>query len=182
MLVAGCQTKEMLRARVQKAFQVFRSLHTDIKIVFSGRNPSTKGRRRKFKTLNEAKEMERQFFSFVSASSDKMAAYSTFKVGIEETSKSTETNIEKFLTGGFLSRTDGNHLYIVSSSFHLPRLAKALDSYLVKNMATMPEKIEKVILIGAEDILSINEIVRIPSYVKQMFFDVFLFLMSEECK
>ena len=180
MLIAGCQSRPLLKARVKKAFELWQRLQKGFTFVFSGRNPSKRQVGRKLRILNEAREMENYFYSLLEQPNVNQLTYTARRIDLDEESYSTATNIKEFLDGDFLSRKKVNHVYIVSSSFHLIRLAQTLES-AIQPRENGPQ-IDKVILVGAEDPDIASNVAHLPNYVKSMMHDVFEFLLDESMK
>ncbi|AXQ31515.1 hypothetical protein D0B54_23760 [Solimonas sp. K1W22B-7] len=95
------------------------------------------------------------------------------KFGFESESSTTKTNISEFFQRKYVEPSKANNLIIISSTFHLIRLAKELNKYLSDN----PDQILKnVVLVGAED--SDKQFFMTDlTYIKLMMFDVFDYLL-----
>jgi len=180
MLVAGCQSRQILRARVRKAFDLWQRTRKGFTFVFSGRNPSEKTIARKMQILNEAREMERYFYSLLEQPNIAQITYYTRRIDLDEESYNTVTNVGEFLKGDFLSRKDPNDIYLVSSSFHLIRLSQSFEIAL----RAMQEAVNmnNVVLVGAEDPDILNDVARNPNYVKSMMHEIYGFLLNESTK
>lgn len=178
MLIAGCQSRHILKSRVKKAFDLWQKLQKGFTFVFSGRNPSkTQKGRSKVSIINEAREMESYFYSLLEDPSARQLTYYTKRIDIDEDSYNTITNIDQFLTGDFINQKGLNSIYIVSSSFHLIRLAKNFENSL--NSGSSSAKVKEIVLVGAEDSNKPSNIALDPTYLKSMMHDVFQFLMNE---
>jgi len=173
ILVAGCQSRPILRARVDAAINLVREFQVDIKIVFSGRNPGT----RLVKTLNEAREMERYFYSRLENNPIE-SPYRAIPMEVDEESHSTITNIKEFLDGEYVAKGKQTTVFIVSSLFHLLRLSDAFESQIEDHAKS--GSIDKIVLVGGEDSLNPSKIAQMPRYIKLMMFDIYTYLLEYE--
>jgi len=177
ILTAGCQTEELLDSRVNGAVEICEELVTlnrDIKIVFSGKNHKT-GR---VKIKDESQRMELLFWEKILRSrlANMKKLVHIEKIILERESGKTQENVEKFLD--ILSKQiDGDipiNLYIVSSNFHLYRLSVEIESRLKEAKFN----IENLVLIGSENINTLNQVTKNPAYIKTMFFEVYRYLAN----
>lgn len=176
ILVAGCQTDEILKSRVDAAIRLIRILHTDVEIVFVGGAPE----RDKVKIRSESTRMMSVLENRIQQgvlSEHNLIRLRSRKIFSENASQNTEQNIEQFFNEGFISTDKQYYLYLVSSTFHLLRLANDFE----KNLKTLgyDKNIQRLILFGADDINSPSVTAKSGIYIKLMFFDIFDHLMKD---
>lgn len=174
ILVAGCQGPAVRKARVQAAYYVLTKLprHLDVKIVFSGRNPAEAPTRVHVLTHDEAIDMEREFDALIDADPS-FEEHHNFRVELEREARTSAENLRNFFKGGHLKASNEAYLYIVSSTFHLRRLADEAEKW-IDDDEELQEKISKIVLIGAERDPEREPVMVAPYYVKNMMFEVFL--------
>lgn len=163
ILVAGCQTDEILKSRVDAAIRLIRILHTDVEIVFVGGAPE----RNKVKIRSESTRMmsilENRIQQGVLTEHDLIRLRSR-KIFSESASQNTEQNIEQFFKEGFISTDKQYYLYLVSSTFHLLRLATDCEKHLMTPGSG--KNIQRLILFGADDINSPSVTAKSGIYIK----------------
>ena len=151
MMVAGCQTHKLYERRVDAAYNLIRDIKPPVlKVVFSGAHPSPSGSATDNRgavaiTLDEAAEMKAYFV-------EKQRIDSGFPMSVNirlvEEKKSTRTkeNIAFFFENLHL-QDSGNHVLIVSSLFHLPRLIEEAEEHIeAKHLC-----IDRLTVVGSED-------------------------------
>lgn len=172
MLVLGCQGSQILRARVRAAYELWKALRVDSTIVFAGGNPAV-GTRTTVKIPNEAMQMWVWFEEMLRESS---TLYRAPKLKADESSRDTNGNVRNLFEGGLLTRRQPSHLFFVSSSFHLIRLADIVKECLERYQVN----VQSVVLVGAEDPKDpLNGVVELPRYVKPMLFEIYNCLLSD---
>lgn len=178
MLVAGCQGPAVRKARVQAAFYVLSRLprHINVRIVFSGRNPAEPPTRIHVLTHDEATDMEREFDALVDHDQS-FREHRNFTVHREREARTSSENLGNFFSGDYLKDSDTAYLYIVSSTFHLRRLADEAEKCIAVD-ERLKETIAKVVLIGAEKDPNDEPVMLEPYYVKNMMFEVFLHMFT----
>lgn len=97
----------------------------------------------------------------------------------EKHSKTTKENIKFFFAHKFFAKTkhDNLYLYLVSSTFHLLRLARECTEYL--NSSSKKFGVRELVLNGADHVNKPSKHVFEPIYLKLMFFDIYFHLFSE---
>lgn len=175
IMVAGCQVREMLHARVDAALSIIRGLEIPFKVVFCGNNPGTA----EVRMLHEAREME-AYFNFKLEEAPIGSEYRTFKVEVDEKSNSTITNVEEFLKKEEVITSKNCSVFIASSLFHLLRLSSEFEKQLVDYGKR--ESINRIILCGAENSLQPTDVARSRGYVKSMMFDLMSYLIERNIK
>ncbi|PZR75266.1 MAG: hypothetical protein DLM73_05775 [Chthoniobacterales bacterium] len=172
VLVAGCQNNEMLKRRVEKAAQFVSNLGYNCTVIFSGRNPDPSGKTT-VKILDESRRMRVQFRELLRHNNNTPLPRMHDLVP-EERSSTTQTNISQLFQQNLLSQTKHNNLIVISSTFHLIRLAREIKTQLVT--PKHGRRIAQLLLIGAEDPQHTFYVQDAP-YFKLMMFDVFEHLM-----
>lgn len=176
LIVPGCQPPDMWQSRVNAAISFLRDIHVNFKVVFSGLHPSIT-KRKSLKTMDEAVAMK-NYFEYSIKGSQKLSNVSRFVVYTEEFSDTTSSNIAQVMADENIAESEGNNLFVISSLFHLPKLANIIEEYKESKKKT----IDLVTLVAAENYLSKNELMYQPAYVKQLFFVFFNFLLKVECE
>lgn len=177
MLVAGCQGKEILRERVRAAFEFLNQIHVDFEVVFSGKNPAHGGFPR-VRTRHEARKMEAYYAGFLEKAEREDWPHHTTRIEPEGESRTSAENIRELLEGDFLSTSRPNHIFLVSSTFHLVRLSSLLE----KQTQDKHPDITRISLIGAEDPVFTPKISQVDGYVKSMFFQLYSTLLNDRRK
>lgn len=174
MLVAGCQGPSVRKGRVMAAYQVLCRLPRDVavKIVFSGRNPAERPNRVYILTHDEAADMEREFDTLIDHDAS-FREHRNLTVETEHEARTSSENLGNFFKGNYLRKANDAYLYLVSSTFHLRRLADEAEK-CISGDQTLSEKIAKVVLIGAEEDPQDEPVMFEAYYVKNMMFEVFL--------
>lgn len=181
MVIAGCQDRPLLRARVDAAVETLRRLQTHLqvpfRVVFSGLNPDARNPGTPVRTVNEAREMQAYFFTrWERLPLQHERAPVEVLPRLEELSTRTVENIDNCLTSDYLHDT-ANYLFVVSSTCHLPKLAERIDSKL-DEQRELP--ITRLALIGAE---TTGQPVTSPSrYLKTMMHDVINDVLRQRAK
>lgn len=173
VVVAGCQSNEMLTRRVERAAKFVCNLGYNCNVIFSGKNPDPSGASA-VAILDESRRMRVQFREFLKENNNTPLPR-MHDLGGEEKSSTTQTNILQLFKGNYLSQTKHNNLIIVSSTFHLIRLARELKKQLA--LPASNDRIAQVILIGAEDPTH-KFMVQDAPYFKLMMFEVFHYLLG----
>lgn len=172
-LVAGCQGDEVLRSRARAAFRLAKKISpVRFTIVFSGKNPAGSQGRKTVQRRNEAVALERAFDSFV----DPLEHYN-FEIFLEDKAENTKENISNFFAGTYLRKKCPATLYVVSSSFHVPRLALIAESHISEDKA-LKKYVKRIVAVGAEDSLEDNPVVGTNPYVKAMMYEVFSHILK----
>ncbi|MDO8477754.1 MAG: ElyC/SanA/YdcF family protein [Candidatus Rokubacteria bacterium] len=165
MLVVGCQTPTLLYSRVDAAARLLIHLSPSFRVVFAGKNPGAPA------TIpNEAREMEVYFSSLVERD-PVLDHHKRFRVEVESQSSDTKTNFAHFLNSSYLSLTMPNRLFVVSSTFHLMRIAQELDRW---SDALGGRGVVEIVLVGAEGLHDDHQAKQDRMYVKSMVYEVFL--------
>ncbi|SRR6266496_2428547 len=172
MFVAGCQTRELYESRVRAAFKVLKGVHVPFSIVFSGLHQKPQvGKEHRAKTPDEAGAMERYFDSLITHAPE-FRKHRRFQTHLEKQSKSTEANVTELMSvKGILQKDKTNRIFVVSSLFHLPRLAFTLEDYIAKHRRGF---VIQLILVGAEDHQgTVAPVCSDQRYIKNLFHTVF---------
>lgn len=179
VFVAGCQTEAVLESRIQRALELILELGHKVDLAFAGGAPEGEvplipqesGRMCSiYSDMIRGRYRDRDFSGvrkFIDASD----------VFEEESSKTTKENMQRFAAEYFRScDTSPKILYVVSSTFHLLRLAHEcldmLDSHSDKH------HVSKLVLCGADAINKPDAHVFEERYLKLMMFDVYRHLLS----
>lgn len=172
IVVAGCQDPEMLNRRVERAADFVTQLGYNCVVVFSGKNPDPTGTKN-VRILDESQRM-RVLFKELLRKNESARLPPMHDLRGEGASSTTQTNIAKFFDGEFFTRAKNNNLIIVSSTFHLIRLAREIQRELIKDANT--GKVARIVLVGAESPTHFFT-VQDAGYLKLMMFDVFHYLL-----
>jgi uncharacterized SAM-binding protein YcdF (DUF218 family) len=167
LVVMGCQNLPLLHARVNAAIRLLSAAGMTFEVVFAGFNPSAGAAPARI--INEAKEARAYFDEYVQKDPGlKM------RIGLrqwtETESADTRGNIRHFLDSPFLNGAGTSRLFLVSSTFHLMRIAVELESYsselLAKGVAT-------VVLVGAESPFTREGMQSRKEYLRSLAFEVY---------
>ena len=125
VLVAGCQNDLMIRGRAIKAGELCQKSRKNFDVVFSGLNPSSKADERNA-IHNESAELKKHFVNYMRRNSVDLPKLHYLQ--FEPASNNTVTNVSEFFRKFMAGKGEAVNLYIVSSSFHLIRLAEAVKN------------------------------------------------------
>lgn len=145
-------------------------------VIFSGENPSIKGFD-DIEIFSEAERMEMYFKEFWETDTSNSKIPDTICFVVEKNSQNTKNNIQNCINGGYIEPKKPLNFIIVSSTFHLVRLASEFENIL-KTMDT-ELKIEHLLLAGSENSsypLKPND--EDAAYVKLMFTDIFHYIFN----
>ena len=150
ILVAGTQSPDVYRARVEGAIRILQdTLPNKCRIVFSGANAARSMQRMGLQggveTLNEAADMELYFRRKME--SEPLPENTDLTLSRETESDTTMANIKNFFQQVKLSKMNRNHIYVVSSLFHLPRF---IDLTLPR-LAKLKIPVNELTFVSAED-------------------------------
>jgi hypothetical protein len=146
IVIPGCQTGDILRSRAEHAAELFKKLHTPARFVPVGKNPN----RRTVDILDESARiktvLERKLDSNLEI----------IPLELEQESLRTIHNIQNLFSKNFIDKSRSTSIFIVSSTFHLIRLAGAINQYahMLKNYPNL----KHFIFVGSED--KVNKVVR----------------------
>jgi hypothetical protein len=171
ILVFGCQGHKVRDYRASAAFHVLKKLaNVPLKVVFSGHHPAEPGSTKTVRTNDEARALEREFSRLVDQDPD-VANRHNFTVSLENQSTSTRQNLENFFNGDYL-REQKATLFLVSSTFHLPRLARDAEQ-LIGADSNIKSMVQRLYLVGSETHPSEDPVTLEAIYIKAMLFEVF---------
>jgi len=178
MIIPGCQHAGMLTGRVLKAIRILDNFNYNLTIYASGGNPlENPTGPDKVSITRESKFIHNTFYELVKKMN--IGLIKDFRVVEEGNSYNSITNLKKCLT--MLSKEESHNLIIVSSTFHLIRLAQEVEKQLTIMFDELPQNpnfIKNIILIGAEGIDAKFTRVKSGGYVKSMFVDVYAELLN----
>ena len=180
IFVAGCQTEDLLEARVESALQLIRTIKNPVHIAFVGGAPSGK----KPRIPHEHARMKEMFFNMLDGTygkknfSDVKEYVVKSNIFEERYSKTTQENIKLFFGHDFFEGSSRRSLYLVSSTFHLLRLARECMQFLDSKEGKR-FNVEELVLSGADHVNKPSKHVFEPIYLKLMFFDIYFHLFSE---
>lgn len=176
VLVAGCQDEQMIRRRAESAAGFCAKWNVNLEVVFSGRNPGAG----KNVIDDESQIMLNYFIQYMNRRRQIAPDLGLPKLNttyFEDASNNTKKNVENFWEKFMLPfRAMPTNVIVVSSTFHLIRLAESLLERL--NEAACDVK--NLVLVGAEE--QEDEVVHEESsarYMKLMMFDVFRCLLRD---
>lgn len=172
LLVAGCQVESMVRNRVVAARRLCELLPPPITIVFSGFHPP----RERVKIKNESVRMENIFFEDVPEQKYNLFSKITkHTIEIEGASGHTEENIKKFIELGLIEKEPKVNVVLVTSTFHLPKLAEIFEDKIGK----LSDHINTILLVGSEKLNRLDSTAKDEKYAKQVFFRLAFSLFKE---
>lgn len=194
MLVPGCQTPKMLKQRALVGAQVWCQMMEraeNTRCFLSGARPPNEKR---VTTPNESALMRKEFLEFFARHQNKHPENLDVEMGItardvrcDPKSDTTKTNIRRFVDTIVKDGTSNLRLIVVvSSTFHLIRLAPILEDALAnlwRRPNSAPRKLQ-LALVGAETDEFVSEpekapLIWDPVYMKSLFFEVFKYLAQE---
>ena len=164
----GAQTPDILSSRIKAGVDALAELDaTEATIVFSGKNPGD-AEFGKTQTPNEAVELEHLFWKAVDSHPILKRRRNKWEIKLENKSSNSRSNLQYTLTVECLK--EPTWLYLVSSTFHLPRLARLSERHIEENGL---DEIKQIILVGAERRVEWDPVVKTPPYLKWMMFVVY---------
>jgi hypothetical protein len=170
VLMPGCQDSRMIGRRVQRLYEFSIFERRPFTVIFSGGNPGTPA----CTIENEAEYMQARYEEMMDCHKDRKFEV-TFKfMGNERKSKTTKQNIDEFLGGTYLHKSIMQTVVVISSTFHLIRIAERLRECVEKNEFEVRKYVDNFILIGAE-----HPATELPvkhwdkTYIKLMMFDLY---------
>jgi DUF218 domain len=183
VLVLGCQDERMLQRRVDRLVELAMHTSSPFAIVFSGYNPGTptvriKDESTRMRILFE-NAMERRFRERGLKAKD----YETIMLPqrSEQNSRNTKQNLDEFLGRNYLNANLKQNVVVISSTFHLIRIAEYFSGCVAGNLHNIKKMVSRVLLVGAEKGVDefLNEGGETPirvhdhEFVKLMMFDLF---------
>lgn len=170
ILVPGCQTKPHYKSRVRALVHVLNGAHFPFKVVFSGKHPPAA---KSVQTPDEALALN-VYFDDIGGRTHQFSKHLRRQIYLERESGTTSQNIVKFMQEPDLIAPDRpSQILLISSLYHLPRLAVALEDY-IKRIGL--QCVRRIVLVSAENTTP-NRVSKDPLYVKQMFYEVFLHIL-----
>jgi hypothetical protein len=177
VLVVGCQTPEIIRNRVAATVAIWRLIMSKTQskgqkatIVFSGKCPP---RRESVTFPCEAETMRDIFQQLLLADrepDDIIPKKNQLEVIPDTEASTSEANVQNFLSmmdrRGLL---EGAVMWMVSSTFHLRRLAELSSKLQTLYPRRQPRQ---VILVGSESYLRVPNVAQNPAYVKSLVFEL----------
>ena len=144
LLVAGCQHRPIIERRVAATKSLVNKLGRPVNIIFSGKHSATE----KVQIRSEGEEMQAMYESM----GGKTHGVTFLRVKKELEATRTLENIDNVLQAkGLISRDQQTCLVVVSSTFHLPRIARELDSLINEDRFNVSSFITDICLVGAEE-------------------------------
>lgn len=186
LLVAGCQTRSILENRLDKAIEVLRAAPSLGKwnvFVPSGDRPRRTNSNYPL-TFPAEKEYMLDYVEQRLTDSEWSQLREVLVKDIRPQHERTKTrdNIEELLDHiDTLKTFKSYNIFIVSSSFHLVRIARELRAVLESDTKRPP--IDSVVLVGAEDIpdkrsTKLDPVFSEQSYLRQLLFEAHLALLT----
>lgn len=178
VIAPGCQTDELLMSRIRATEEIcyqIVSMRKQVHLFFSGKNP---GQRAGISPsiLNEAQTMNMWFWDLWERRQQvgDFRRLVNIQLLIEDGSKTSIENIKRLLALSQRQLLEGSNVFIVSSTFHLIRLAQALERELETNPSF---SVPNLILVGSE--VGATNISMHKTYVKSMVFNLYRYLISK---
>jgi hypothetical protein len=176
VLIPGCQGRTILKSRAEAAADFCSKASGRIDVIFSGSHPPDS------KEVIEPDEagMAQQYFN------DAMKKRrSSLPRGVhlivptaEVRSKNTEQNVSYSLRTRPFRDPGRKNVIVVSSAFHLPRVAQALE----KRLRRQNHGVERLILVSAEPIGRLTKVSNHETYAKQALFLLYTEIFREVAK
>ncbi len=178
VLAPGCQTDELLMSRVRATEEVcykLVSIGKPVQLFFSGKNPGLRAGVPP-SILNESKTMQMWFWDLWARrqQASDFRRLLNIRLLTEDASKTSVENIKRILEMSRSRLQEGGNIFIVSSTFHLIRLAKALENEL---RADDSLRVSSIVLVGSE--ISASNVSMHKAYVKSMVFNLFRYFISK---
>lgn len=175
VVVPGCQDARMLKRRVRSLVDFADSVPKAFTVVLSGRRPKTGTVR----FPSEAVRMHVLYDEMMSARKNGKRRDITLRpMQIEEMSSTTKENIDFILKSPDYLGSRQN-LVVISSTFHLIRIARHLTEIISENRFGIKERVDRILLHGAESSLLVDKddpelgFFHDKDFVKLMMFDLY---------
>ena len=175
MLVIGCQSLQLMHSRVDEALRSLLALQGRFQVVFVGSNPS--GGTFPSAVLHEAREMRAYFDSRLGSDAGKLGQRVKLEQWIEPETADTRGNVKQFLASKVLHGDDPKRIFLVSSTFHLMRVAAELEVQLSE---LIKRKVTSIVLIGSEAIYDEWLAHAKPEFIKSLAFEVYYDLLKAD--
>lgn len=179
-LVAGTQAKEVYQARVDGCLDaLYKIKPTKCRITFSGANPAENmhamGLEGGVSTYNEALEMELYFR--IKIDQKPLPDQIQWSTKRDMASATSVENIQSFFQTINLQKETQNHVYIVSSLFHLPRF---IDLTL-KKIREDNIPVKELTFVSAENPIKedLTPAISTPDYLKSCMFEFYFQLYKQ---
>lgn len=179
-LVAGTQSPVVFQSRVDRCIEVIKLLcPKKCHITFSGANPFGHMKRMGISggvvTINEAADMEIYFRQRIE--NDPLPKGIELTLSREAKSDSTLSNIDNFFKNMSVDSNMKQHIYIISSLFHLPRFI----DLTTKRIEEMSLPVNHLTFVSAEDPWKPHtKAVAQVDYLKSCMYEFFLQLYKEQ--
>ncbi len=175
VVVVGCQTEEILESRVKRAYELARVVGDRATIVLSGKCPN----RPRVRIANESERMAgilERLIDQRGTGAEGRVPY--IQVVLENKSDDTKANVREILDHPDVFDTSAVHtVFMVSSTFHLPRLAVCFEEVL-RTKADLATRINHVIFSHSEEAKA-TRLTRRPEYVKATLFEIYWRIVDE---
>lgn len=176
MLVAGAQDRSILESRIEAAYNCAKSLHNvNFTIALAGLQPPVP---KQVRIRDEAKEMKIILENFINkyGLTGRHSLPKIINIESESESETTRQNIQKLYKKTVLDTVKMNNIFIVSSTFHLARLAVEMETQIIENHNY---KVGFVVLVGAEENCDTSPVSQSYKYVKAMFYEIYNYLLEQ---
>ena len=179
MMIAGCQNPPMLDARIDKAVEIAVHFQNNIHVVASGANPD---KSKPAKIGDESARMINLFTTGINKHIEDKSKRPKIEVIPEGQSINTKDNVSKFFEGNFLQKTSSNkvnQIIVVSSTSHLIRLSRDIETYIEKNKSTLDCKLANIVLAGSEGLDKVFHIDN-DHLFKHMMLEIYDYLIEKK--
>lgn len=119
--------------------------------------------------------MENLFFEGVRRSRSFISKITTNNIEVEARSQRTDQNIKQFFALNLLEKQPSANVALVSSTFHLARLAQNFEA----NVGARASHVNLLLLVGSERLDRLESAAADEKYAKQVFFQLALFIFTE---
>jgi DUF218 domain len=180
ILVTGCQEPRMLERRIIRLVRFTIDMHEKgipFEVVFSGRHPE---RESSVTMRNESVRMETMYISKMREMRPEfLNSLKITPILFDANSSDTRQNIEEFVKF-YVNQNKKSAIVIISSTFHLIRIAKEFKNEINKRDEKDKSIIPCIMLVGAEDedySKKLNDSDDV-NYLKLMLFDIYFSRLS----
>jgi hypothetical protein len=173
MIIPGCQHPGMLKGRIKKAVKSIQYFDKNLKIVASGCNPLENPTGPEKVTIPDESKFILNYLNDLIID-QRIITPPVFEKIEENESFNTTSNLTKALSK--LDKKQSHNLIIVSSTFHLIKLAKFVEEVLTEfynEHSNSEDFIKNIFLFGAEKEDAALTPSKSSGYIKSMFVDIF---------
>jgi hypothetical protein len=174
-LIAGCQGRRTLRSRTLAIAECIPTIPGHFTIFPCGLRPPGE---KKVQIPDESARIENLILETFPPTLDARTKFTTVNIQIESQSSSTLENVQKFLDMVKERTSSGNlqKVFLVTSTWHLPKLATLFE----EQIAARGISVEKIVLVGSEQLGNLTDASKDLKYAKQALFRLYLYVLQHE--